>query len=200
MGIDCTWRRRIQERSLIPDGLLVIKDGMIVDFGAYKEVSAKHPGLTITTFKDRLIMPGMIDAHIHFPQVRVIGAYGKHLLGWLQEFIYPEEARYFDPEYANVGAKKFIDNCLASGTTTFQAFTTTRPETTIALFEEADRRNMRVIAGVTGIDRNAPDYYKDTPESFYKNSKAMIEQYHGKNRLLYAITPRFAFGSTAEQP
>ena len=183
----------------IPDGLLVIKDGMIVDFGAYKEVSAKHPGLTITTFKDRLIIPGMIDAHIHFPQSRVIGAYGKHLLGWLQEFIYPEEARYFDPEYANVGAKKFIDNCLASGTTTFQAFTTTRPETTIALFEEADRRNMRVIAGVTGIDRNAPDYYKDTPESFYKNSKAMIEQYHGKNRLLYAITPRFAFGSTAEQ-
>lgn len=183
----------------IEDGLMVIKDGKIVDFGAYEEISAKHPELEVTVFKDRLIMPGMIDGHTHFPQVRVIGAYGKHLLEWLEEYIFPEEARYFDPEYAAVGAKKFINDCLASGTTTFQAFTTTRPVTTIALFEEADKRNMRIIAGVTGIDRNAPDYYKDTPESFYANSKELIAKYHGKNRLLYAITPRFAVGSTAEQ-
>ena len=188
-----------ESARFIPDGLMVIKDGKIIDFGPYEELSGKHAGLQVTEFKDRLIMPGLIDGHTHFPQVRVIGAYGKQLLEWLKEYIFPEEARYFDKAYAEVGAVKFIDDCLASGTTTFQAFTTTRPVTTAVLFEEADRRNMRVIAGVTGIDRNAPDYYRDTPESFYKNSKAMIEKYHGRNRLLYAITPRFAVGSTPAQ-
>lgn len=188
-----------ESARFIRDGLMVIEDGRIVDFGGYEEVSSRHPGLKVTEFKDRLIMPGMIDGHTHFPQVRVIGAYGQQLLEWLQEYIFPEEARYFDPEYAAAGAVKFVDDCLQSGTTTFQTFTTTRPATTIAIFEEADKRNMRIIAGITGIDRNAPDYYKDTPESFYANSKAMIEKYHGRNRLLYAITPRFAFGSTPEQ-
>lgn len=183
----------------IADGLLVIDDGRIIDFGPYADTAPKHAGIEITAYKDRLIMPGLIDGHTHFPQIRVIGAYGRQLLEWLQEYIFPEESLYFDPEYARTGAEKFIRDNLASGTTTFQAFTTTRPETTVALFDEADRHNMRIIAGVTGIDRNAPDYYKDTPESFYVNSKRMIEKYHGKNRLLYAITPRFAFGSTAEQ-
>ncbi len=183
----------------ISDGLLVIKDGLIVDFGPFEEISPKHPGLKITAYQNRLIMPGLIDAHIHFPQTRVIGAYGEHLLDWLQDTIYPEEARYFDRAYATYAAREFIHNILAAGTTTFQSFTTTRPVTTEVLFEEADRHNMRIITGVTGIDRNAPDYYKDTPESFYRNSKELIKKYHGKNRLLYAITPRFAFGSSREQ-
>jgi guanine deaminase len=183
----------------VTDGLLVIEDGMIVDFGEYKKLGASYPELDITRYENRVIMPGMIDGHIHFPQTRIVGAYGKHLLEWLQEYVFPEESLYFDSEYASVGAKKFMDNILSSGTTTVQAFTTTRPETTIALFEEAQNRDMRIIAGVTGIDRNAPDYYRDTPQSFYENSKQLIERYHGKGRLLYAITPRFAFGSSKEQ-
>ena len=183
----------------ITDGLLVIEDGKILAFGKFSQVAPQYPDLQITEIKERLITPGFIDGHTHFPQTRVIGAYGKHLLEWLNDYIFPEEARYFDPHYARVGATKFVRDCLASGTTTFQAFTTTREVTTIALFEESKKYNMRVIAGITGIDRNAPDYYRDTPQSFYDRSKKMIDRYHGKDRLLYAITPRFAFGSSGDQ-
>ena len=109
----------------VTDGLLVIENGKILAFGKFSQVAPKYPELQITEIKDRLITPGFIDGHTHFPQTRVIGAYGKQLLEWLNEYIFPEEARYFDPHYARVGAMKFVRDCLASGTTTFQSFTTT---------------------------------------------------------------------------
>lgn len=195
------WATENQQETarFVQDGLLVVEDGKIKDFGEYEALKGKYPNVEFVTFEDRLIVPGFIDGHIHFPQTRVVGAYGEHLLDWLEESIYPEERKYEDPEYAKEGAKKFFDNLLANGTTTVQSFTTTSNESVEAFFNEATKRNMRVIAGYTGIDVNAPKYIEDTPEKFYKLSKKNIEKYHMKGRNLYAISPRFAFGSDKKE-
>jgi guanine deaminase len=130
--------------------------------------------------------------------VRVLGAYGNQLLDWLQTWIFPEERKYADRGYAREAATHFFDALLAGGTTTCQAFTTTSPVSTEEFFDEAARRDMRVIAGLTGVDRFAPDDCLITPEDFYAESRRLIDRYHRKGRNLYAITPRFAVGCTAE--
>ena len=154
------------------DGLLVVKDGLVADFGAFADVSKRNPGLTPTAIKDRLILPGFIDGHIHFPQVRVLGAYGNQLLDWLQKWIFPEELKYRDRDYSRTAAKRFFDNLLAGGTTTCQAFTTTSPVSTEEFFDEAARRNMRVIAGLTGIEKFAPDDCVISADDFYRESRS----------------------------
>lgn len=182
----------------IRDGLLVIENGLIKEFGPYAELASRYPGIPTTEIRGRLIMPGFIDGHIHFPQTRALGAYGAQLLGWLQESIFPEEAKYKDRNYARNAAKRFFDALLAGGTTTAQIFTTACPVSTEELFDEATRRNMRVIAGLTGLDRFAPEDSIISPDDFYRESKRLIEQYHRRGRNLYAITPRFAVGCTTE--
>lgn len=195
--LDDPWRQADKEYEaarFLPDGLLVMEDGKIVDFGPFDAVSARHSGLDVAAIPDRLILPGFIDGHIHFPQLRVLGAYGNQLLDWLQQWIFPEERKYGDPDYAREAAKRFFDALLAGGTTTCQAFTTSNPVATEAFFEEATRRNMRVISGLTGMDRFAPEDLRIAPDDFYRESKRLIARYHRKGRNLYAITPRFALG------
>ena len=199
--VDDPWKHGGHEQDAARftfDGLLVVKDGVIADFGDFADVSRRHPGLRVTHLKNRLILPGFIDGHIHFPQVRVLGAYGNQLLDWLQTWIFPEELKYRDRDYAREAAGHFFDALLAGGTTTCQAFTTSSPVSTEEFFDEATRRNMRVISGLTGIDRFAPDDFVITPEDFYRESKRLIGRYHRAGRNLYAITPRFAVGCTAE--
>jgi guanine deaminase len=199
--VDDPWKHVGHEQEAArfhADGLLVIEDGRIADFGAYKDIAGRHRGLEITHLEDRLLVPGFIDGHIHFPQTRVLGAFGEQLLPWLQNWVFPEEMKYSDRAYAKAGAQRFFDNLLACGTTTCQAFTSSSPVSTEELFEEAGRRNMLTIAGLTGIDRHAPAAMLNTPEQFYAESKRLIERYHGKGRNLYAITPRFAFGASPQ--
>lgn len=190
----------------VQDGLLVIENGEIKDFGEYEALKGKYPNVEVVTFENRLIVPGFIDGHIHYPQTRVVGAYGSHLLDWLQNSIFKEERKYADPSYAREGAEKFFDYLLANGTTTVQSFITTNYVAVEAFFDEATKRNMRVIGGFTGIDmyignRKPSDINAeiDTPEEFYKLSKKSIEKYHMKGRNLYAITPRFAYGSDKKE-
>lgn len=199
--VDDPWKhvgREQQAARFHADGLMVIEDGRIADFGRYDDVSPRHRGLEITHIADRLILPGFIDGHIHFPQTRVIGAFGEQLLSWLQVWVFPEELKYKDRAYAAGAARRFFDNLLAAGTTTCQAFTTSSPVSAECLFDEAAQRNMRLIAGLTGIDRYAPDDYANTPEEFYRESKRLIGRYHGQGRSLYAVTPRYALGSSPE--
>lgn len=179
-----------------PDGLLVIHEGIIAARGPYVELAPRFPGLEITHITGRLILPGFIDGHIHVPQTRILGAYGEQLLPWLQKWVFPEEEKYRDRPYAEEGTRRFFDTLLASGTTTCQAFTTTHKVATEVFFEEASRRHMRVIGGLTGIDRNAPDSYIDSADNFYRDSAALIARWHRHGRNLYAITPRFALGAS----
>lgn len=200
--VDDPWKYGDQEQDaarFLRDGLLVIdQEGRIADFGRFEEVAQRHPGVSITHLKDRLILPGFIDGHVHFPQVRVLGAYGSQLLDWLQTWIFPEELKYRDRNYAREAAQHFFDALLAGGTTTCQAFTTSSPVSTEEFFDEATRRNMRVIAGLTAIDRFAPAECLIAPEDFYRESQRLIERYHRQGRNLYAISPRFAVGCTSE--
>ncbi len=199
--VDDPWKHLGREQDaarFLRDGLLVVRDGRIADFGPFAEVSRHHPGLAVTHLPDRLILPGFIDGHIHFPQVRVPGAYGNQLLDWLQTWIFPEELKYRDRDYAREAAGHFFDALLAGGTTTCLAFTTSSPVSTEEFFDEAARRGLRAIAGLTGMDRFAPDDCLIGPDDFYRETCRLIERYHRKGRLLYAIAPRFAVGCTAE--
>src|SRR5260221_3373734 len=178
--IEDPWRhvgRESEAARFHADGLLVVEDGRVADFGAHDEVAARHAGLVVTTIPDRLILPGFIDGHVHFPQTRVLGAFGEHLLPWLEKWVFPEEIKFKDRAYARVAAGRFFDNLLASGTTTCQAFTTAAPTAAEELFDEAGRRNVRLIAGLPGIHRLAPADYADSPENFYRHSKRLIQPY-----------------------
>ena len=179
---------------LISDGLMLIDNGIITALAPYDTLCDKLSDYRLEHIKDKLIVPGLIDGHIHFPQVRVMGAHGSQLLDWLQNSIFPEELRYRDRNYAQTAATHFFEALLGAGTTTCQAFTTSSPVSTEVFFEEARSRGMRVIAGLIGIDKFAPEEYGISPEDFYIQSKQLIEQYHQRDRCLYGITPRFAVG------
>ncbi|WP_208544594.1 amidohydrolase family protein [Rathayibacter sp. VKM Ac-2759] len=166
--IDDPWKHVGDEEAATrfhADGLLVLEDGLIVDFGPYAELAAKHPDVPVTEIADRIIVPGFIDGHIHLPQTRVLGAYGEQLLPWLQKWVFPEEHKYADRDYALEGTTHFFDNLLASGTTTAQAFTTGSLTCNEVFFEEAAKRNMRMIGGLTGIDRHVPSTSRTRPSS-----------------------------------
>ena len=185
----------------LPDGLLVIDGEKITDFGPWSALGERYGHLDISRYPDRLILPGFVDTHIHYPQTEMIGAYGEQLLGWLEKYTFPTELKFRDKAYARHVADHFLDMLLSHGTTTGQVFTTTFPQSVDAFFEACSLRNICMIAGLTGIDRpgTAPPDYLDTADSFYANSKALIERWHKTGRNKYAITPRFAFGSTHDQ-
>lgn len=180
------------------DGLLVVSDGKVKDCGNYADLSPKYPGLKISNYSHRLIMPGFVDGHIHVGQTRVLGAYGEQLLPWLQEWIFPEEIKYKDSAYARDAIKHYFDNLLASGTTTVQDFGTGFESATEVYFDEAGKRNMRVICGMSGMDRTCPPELVTKPQDYYDASKRLIGKFHRQGRNLYAITPRFAYGDSPE--
>jgi guanine deaminase len=147
----------------------------------------------------KLIVPGLIDCHVHFSQVDIIASYGEQLLDWLNRYAYPAEMKFSDEQHARSVADFFLDELLTNGTTTAAVFATVYPQSVDALFAAAEERNMRLIAGKVLMDRLCPDELRDDPESAYDDSKALIEKWHGKDRLGYAITPRFALTSSEEQ-
>jgi guanine deaminase len=185
--------------SYIEDGALVIAGGTIRAAGAYADIAAEAPGLPVTDHRPHLMMAGFIDPHIHFPQVQVIASWGAQLLDWLNTYTFPEETRFADPAHAARMAALFLGQLTAHGTTTAVAYASVHAASAEALFTEAARRDMRMIAGKVMMDRNAPDGLRDTAQTGYDDSKALIARWHGKGRALYAITPRFAITSTPEQ-
>ena len=184
----------------IEDGLMLVRSGKVEWFGQWEEGKHLIPeGIRVRDYSGKMIVPGFIDTHIHYPQSEMVGAYGEQLLEWLNKHTFPAERRYNDIEYAREMSAFFIKQLLRNGTTTALVFGTVHPESVDALFEAAHNINMRMIAGKVMMDRNSPDYLLDTAETSYTQSKALIERWHRNGRLLYAITPRFAPTSTPEQ-
>ena len=182
------------------DGLLIVEEGVVVEAG---DASALMPQLSddvaVTDFSGKIIVPGFIDCHVHFPQLDIIASYGEQLLDWLNRYAYPAEARFADEAYAREIANVFLDELLRNGTTTALVFGTVHAHSADAILEAAESRGMRLIAGKVLMDINCPDALQDTAESAYADSKTLIERWHGKGRLGYAITPRFALTSSEEQ-
>ena len=182
------------------DALILIVDGKIKSFGSYNSLKdSLPPGVEIETHKDSLIIPGFIDGHVHYPQTQIIGAYGKQLIDWLNNYTFIAEQQFADYSHAEKVAKVFVQESLKAGTTTSAVFCTVHPHSVNAVFEEAQKLNLRMIAGKVMMDRNAPQALTDTAQSSYDDSLALIKKWHGKGRLSYAVTPRFAPTSSPEQ-
>lgn len=185
--------------TYIEDGALLLRDGMIVQRGEFDEVARTAPGVPVTDHRPHLLMAGFIDTHIHFPQVQVIASWGAQLLDWLNSYTFPEETRFADEAHAARMATAFMDQLVAHGTTSAVAFCSVHATSVDAYFAEATRRNMRMLGGKVLMDRNAPDGLRDTPQSGYDDSTALIGKWHGTGRCDYVISPRFAITSTPEQ-
>lgn len=182
------------------DGILVIEDGKVIRSGPADELLSSLPEHTVVKdLTGKLIVPGFIDCHVHYSQLDIIASYGEQLLDWLNRYAYPAEAQFADPEHARSVADFFLDELLRNGTTTAMVFATVFPQSVDAIFAAAEARGMRLIAGKVLMDRMCPDELSDSAESGYVQSKELIERWHGKGRLGYAITPRFALTSTDEQ-
>jgi guanine deaminase len=189
-----------QSYQYFEDGLMVVEDGRIKALGEAKALLPSLPaGVQVREYRDALITPGFIDTHIHFPQTGMIASYGEQLLDWLNTYTFPTEKQFADKAHAADVAAIFLKELLRNGTTTALVFGTVHKESVDAFFEAAQALDLRMIAGKVLMDRNAPDYLTDTAESGYADSKELIERWHGKGRLHYAVTPRFAPTSTPEQ-
>jgi guanine deaminase len=193
-GIDAT----MQYES---DAIVAIAGGKITQFGPAAAVKAAlPPGTHIYEYgPDALILPGFIDCHVHYPQTQIIGAYGEQLLDWLEKYTFVAEQQFAAVAHARAVANVFLDECVRNGTTTVASFCTVHAHSVDAFFEAAALRGMRTIAGKCLMDRNAPAALRDTAQRGYDESKSLIDRWHGKGRASYAITPRFAPTSTAEQ-
>ncbi len=181
------------------DGVLVVENGQVAKVGRAADLLPTLKGVGITEYRDALITPGFIDTHIHYPQTGMIASYGEQLLDWLNTYTFPTEQQFADKAHAADVAGIFLKELLRNGTTTALVFGTVHKQSVDAFFEAAQALNLRMIAGKVLMDRNAPDYLTDTAESGYADSKELIERWHGKGRLHYAVTPRFAPTSTPEQ-
>ena len=182
------------------DGLLVAEDGYITKAGNANELISELPkDLQITDCTGSLILPGFVDAHTHFVQSDIVGSYGRRLIDWLEEYAFPAERAFADPGHAREVAELFLRELLSNGTTTALILGSVHSGSVDAIFEAAQSRRMRVIAGKVMMDRNCPKDLRDTVASGYEESQALIERWHNRDRLQYAITPRFAPTSTDEQ-
>jgi guanine deaminase len=181
------------------DGLLLVENGVVAEVGNANTLLAQCGDTKVTDFRDKIIVPGFIDCHVHFPQLDIIASYGTQLLDWLNRYAFPVEAKFADLAYAQELASIFLDELLQNGTTTALVFGTVHAHSADALFEAAQLRGMRVVAGKVLMDRMCPEELRDDAETAYRDSKALIERWHGQDRLGYAITPRFALTSSDAQ-
>lgn len=176
-------------------GLLVV-DGTITARGPFASVRAAHPEEEVLHLPDGVLLPGFVDTHVHYPQVRVIGSLGLPLLEWLDRCALPEECRLAEPAYAAEVAREFVRGLVASGTTSALVFGSHFPDAVDLLFEESSRVGLRVTAGLVVSDRGLPEPLLITPERAYDEARALAQRWHGTGRNRYAVTPRFSFSAS----
>ena len=182
------------------DAVVVMQDGRITAHGPATDLlPGLPPGTPVVSYADSLILPGFIDAHVHYAQTSIIGSWGEHLLEWLERYAFPAELAFRDQAHARTVARTYLGENLRNGITTAAVYGTVFPSSVDVLFEEAERLGLRMIAGKVLMDRNAPAELLDTAQRGYDESKALIQRWHGRGRHLYAITPRFAATSSPEQ-
>jgi len=179
------------------DGGLLLRNGRIAASGDYGQIRAAHPDSATTDLRGGFLLPGFIDTHVHFPQLRVLGGLGRSLLDWLEHRALPEEARMADESYAHDTARRFVLALAGHGTTTALVFGAHFVPATAALFETAEAAGLRLISGLVLADRRLRPELHQTPAAAYRDSTSLIRCFHGRGRLHYAVTPRFAL-STSE--
>lgn len=186
------------------DGLLVVGPDprgrqIVVAAGAFDSIRSQYADVPVTHWPGRILAPGFIDMHVHFPQTDIIGAPSEGLLPWLENYTFPAEARFADPAHSIEVAEFFLDEMLRNGVTTSLTFATSHVQSVDAFFEAAQRRNLRMITGKVLQDRHSPDGVRDDTEQSLIDTESLIRKWHNVDRLGYAITPRFAPTSTDAQ-
>jgi len=186
------------------DGALYVEHGRVRRCGDWNAVLTEFPALARASaryvdYRGKLLVPGFVDCHAHYPQTRVMGAYGKQLLDWLEQYTFPAEMSFADPAVANASAEHFVSRMLAHGTTTASVFATVHAHSADAFFAAADRHQLRVLCGKVMMDRNCPEALRDTPEQALQACSELIARWHGRGRLRYTVTPRFAPTSSDAQ-
>ncbi|WP_458524640.1 guanine deaminase [Onishia taeanensis] len=184
----------------LEDAALWLEDGRVRAVGAYEALAPFLPeGIEVVDYTGKLMMPGFIDSHVHYVQLDILASYGRQLLDWLNDYTFPEECRFAKRAHGEAVAEAFLDEQLRAGTTTAQVFCTSHPQSVDAFFSAARRRGLRMLAGKVLMDRNAPATLTDSVASGVADSERLIADWHGKDRLGYSLTPRFAPTSTAAQ-
>jgi guanine deaminase len=178
------------------DGGLLIRDGRIVASGAYADVCAVDASAEIVDWRGGYVLPGFVDTHVHYPQLRIIGGLGRSLLDWLSQVALPEEARMADVAYATETARRFLHALSSHGTTTALVFGAHFASAVAALFEEAATSGLRIVTGLVLSDRALVPELHQAADEAYRESSELIRRFHGRGRLLYAVTPRFALSAS----
>jgi guanine deaminase len=178
------------------DGAVAFEDGTILSTGPYSHVAKEHPDAEVIDRRDCFLLPGLVDTHVHYPQIPVIGAMGLELLDWLAQRTLPEEAKMADPSHARRTAQRFVRLLAANGTTSALVFGSHFPDAQEALFEEAEQTGLRIASGLVVSDRNLRPELEVSPEQAYRASRELLDRWHGRGRLRYAVTPRFSVSCT----
>ncbi|MDB5907864.1 MAG: guaD [Massilia sp.] len=182
------------------DGLLLVDGDKIRAAGDYATLAAALPeGTEVHDYRGKLVVPGFIDTHVHFPQTDMIASPAPGLLPWLEKYTFPTERQFADPEHGREVAEFFLDELLRCGTTTAMVYCTVHKESVDAFFEASEARGLRMIAGKVLMDRNCPEFLADTAEGGARDSEYLIGKWHKRGRSLYALTPRFAPTSSEAQ-
>lgn len=184
----------------LPDGALWLENGRIRAVDDYAQLAPQLPeGIEMVDHSGKLIMPGFIDSHVHYVQLEIMASYGRQLLDWLNDYTFPEECRFAEREHAETIADAFLEELLRVGTTTAQVFGSSHPQSMQAFFAASQRRELRMLAGKVLMDRHAPEALTDDTFGGIHDSERLIADWHGKGRLGYSVTPRFAPTSTRAQ-
>src|SRR5580700_3345081 len=182
--------------EVFADGALVVEDGRVAACGDFVAIRAQYPDTEMRDMRDGVLLPGFVDAHIHYPQVRALGGIGYSLLDWLENITLPEEVKFGHPSYARAVAQEFLRSLASHGTTTALVFGAHFATATAELFEQAQASGLRIISGLVLADRHLLPTLYQSPEEAYKESSALIRRFHNAGRLLYAVTPRFALSAS----
>lgn len=180
------------------DAGLLVRDGVIAARGPFVELRAAHPDEPVDDLRGGLLLPGFVDTHVHYPQLRAIGGLGMPLLDWLQRCALPEEVRFADPDYADAVAEEFLDGLAHAGTTTALVFGAHFAPAMDMFFARAEQSGLNITAGLVLGDRHLRDELHCTPEQAWTRSRELIDRWHGRGRLRYAVTPRFSLSATDE--
>ena len=180
------------------DVALVVDDGLITSRTTFDAARTAHPEAEVVDLRDGVLIPGLVDTHVHLPQVRAIGHLGRPLLDWLDQCALPEEAKLGDPAYAKAVAGEFLTGLISAGTTSAMVFGSHFASAMDIFFSAADESGLRITSGLVTGDRNLPDALLTDVERSTEENQALIDRWHGKGRLRYAVTPRFSFSAGPE--
>ncbi|AXA33771.1 guanine deaminase [Francisella adeliensis] len=176
-----------------PNGILYVQGGKIENVGDFSKLSIQYPNAKIVDYSGYLITPGLLDCHVHYPQMEMVGSYGEQLVQWLNKYTIPTERKLEDRKYADKIANLYLDELIKHGTTSAAVYATISPNSADAIFEAALSRNMRIIAGCAYMDVNTPEYACLPPHEVYDFNKSLIDKWNNRGRLNYAVTPRSAY-------